>query len=302
MIEYKSINRSNATLDEREAYFSTLTVNIDEPQVLLQTCNRIEIYYGSGDVAPSTAQHLFRVACGLESALVGESAIQGQVRDAYQSAKLKYKLPAEMHKLFTTAIGVGKRVRNETQISHGAVSHSLATLEVIESEGIDIRGARIVIAGVNKLTVDILKFMKNKGARMVALANRSIEKARAVAEEVGIDVRPLSDKRTFLSETDILISATSAPHLIFNRDDFANRPMLAIDLAFPRDIDPRITEIPGVKLYNLTDVEAKVQHNISVRQGEIVKAESIINQAIIELNETLERRRIYRQCGKYAPN
>lgn len=302
MIQYKSINRSNATLAEREAYFATLSDTIDQPQVLLQTCNRIEIYYGNGDVTPATAEHLFRVASGLESALIGEGAIQGQVRDAYQSAQDKYKLPAEMHKLFTTAIRVGKRVRNETEISRGAVSHSLATLEVIEREGIDIKGAHIVIAGVNKLTVDILKFMKNKGASMVALANRSVDKAHRVADEVGINVCPLSDKRAFLRRTDILISATSAPHLIFNYDDFAPRPLLAIDLAFPRDIDPRITEIPGVRLYNLTDVESMVQRNISIRQGEVVKAENIINQAVIELEETLERRKKHIGCGKYAPN
>ncbi len=130
MISYKSINRQNYSLEEREAYSRTLLQQAGT--VLLQTCNRIELYYGEGDVPDDVARHLFRVTSGLESALVGERAVQGQVKNSYMQAISQYRLPTAMHKLFTSALQVGKRVRTETEISHGAVSHSLAAIEIIE--------------------------------------------------------------------------------------------------------------------------------------------------------------------------
>ena len=297
MITYKSINQQNTSLADREVLFSNMKRRSRERTVFLQTCNRVELYSGDGNIPNDVARHLFRVTSGLESALIGERAVQGQVKDAYIAARSQYKLSAPMHKLFEFALLTGKRVRNETEISHGAVSHSLAAIEIIENEHIDLRNARITIIGVNKLTGDILKFLKNNGARMVFLANRSVEKAKALASTVDCRVYGLDEKRQFLAQTDILISATSAPHLIVRREDIAaadisgEKKLLAIDLAFPRDIDPTIGELSNVKLYNITDVEKEVQRNISIRQGEVSKAEEIINDEITELQETLQRRR-----------
>lgn len=168
------------------------------PYIFLRTCNRSEIYYGEGEVPDEVARHLFRVVSGLESAIVGERAVQGQVKEAYYTAKAQRPLTAELHRLFQSALQVGKRVRNETEISHGAVSHSLAALEIIESLGnVDVRNARITIIGVNKLTSDILKFLQNKGARMVFLANRSQIKAHYLADPLGIKVYTLDEKQEF---------------------------------------------------------------------------------------------------------
>lgn len=241
------------------------------------------------------ARHLFRVVSGLESAIIGERAVQGQVKEAYYTAKAQRPLTAELHRLFQSALQVGKRVRNETEISHGAVSHSLAALEIIESLGnVDLRNARITIIGVNKLTADILKFLQNKGARMVFLANRSQIKAHYLADPLGIKVYSLDEKQEFLAQTDILISATSAPHLIIRKEDIPKlKTLLAIDLAFPRDIDSRLSELPNVQLYNIRDVEKKVRENIDVRGAEVEKAEAIIEEEIQELQEALERRKKY---------
>lgn len=293
MIAYKSINLHNTSLDRHEAYFQHLRDSLpDLPVVYLQTCNRSEIYYGEGEVPDEVATHLFRVVSGLESALIGERAVQGQVKDAFLNAKAKYKLSAPMNKLFEFALLTGKRVRNETEISHGAVSHSLAAVEIIADEGIDLSKARITIIGVNKLTSDILKFLRNKGARMIFLANRSVDKAHAIADPLGIEVRPLTDKQALLAQTDILISATSAPHLVVNRADVPQgHRLLAIDLAFPRDIDPALGQQEGVTLYNIRNVEQKVKANITIRESEVKKAEEIIREEIKELQETLERRK-----------
>ena len=292
MIAYKSINQQNTSLEAREAYFQGL--HVERGAVLLQTCNRVELYYGEGDVPDDVARHLFRVTAGLESALIGERAVQGQVKDSYQQAQLQYRLTAEMHKLFSCALEVGKRVRTETEISQGAVSHSLAAIEILQQERVDLSQSRIAIVGVNKLTSDILKFLKNKGARMVFLANRSQMKAHQLADPLGISVFELHDKQRFLADTDILISATSAPHAVIDATDIpAGRKLLAIDLAFPRDIDPSVGRLPNVRLYNLSDVERRVRENISVRKSEVVRAEAIIEEEIAELQDILRRRKQY---------
>ena len=292
MIAYKSINQQNFSLEEREAYFHALKKQ--EGAVLLQTCNRVELYYGDGDVPDDVARHLFRVTAGLESALIGERAVQGQVKESYQQAQLQYRLTAEMHKLFSCALEVGKRVRTETEISQGAVSHSLAAIEILQQEQVDLSQSRITIIGVNKLTSDILKFLKNKGARMVFLANRSQMKAHQLADPLGISVFELHDKQRFLADTDILISATSAPHAVIDATDIPfGKKLLAIDLAFPRDIDPSVGRLPNVRLYNLSDVERRVRENISVRKSEVVRAEAIIEEEIAELQDILRRRKQY---------
>ena len=292
MIAYKSINQQNTSLEAREAYFQGL--HVERGAVLLQTCNRVELYYGEGDVPDDVARHLFRVTAGLESALIGERAVQGQVKESYQQAQLQYRLTAEMHKLFSCALEVGKRVRTETEISQGAVSHSLAAIEILHQEQVDLSQSRITIVGVNKLTSDILKFLKNKGARMVFLANRSQMKAHQLADPLGISVFELHDKQRFLADTDILISATSAPHAVIDATDIPfGKKLLAIDLAFPRDIDPSVGRLPNVRLYNLSDVERRVRENISVRKSEVVRAEAIIEEEIAELQDILRRRKQY---------
>jgi glutamyl-tRNA reductase len=292
MIAYKSINQQNTSLEAREAYFQGL--HVERGAVLLQTCNRVELYYGEGDVPDDVARHLFRVTAGLESALIGERAVQGQVKESYQQAQLQYRLTAEMHKLFSCALEVGKRVRTETEISQGAVSHSLAAIEILQQEQVDLSQSRITIIGVNKLTSDILKFLKNKGARMVFLANRSQMKAHQLADPLGISVFELHDKQRFLADTDILISATSAPHAVIDATDIPfGKKLLAIDLAFPRDIDPSVGRLPNVRLYNLSDVERRVRENISIRKSEVVRAEAIIEEEIAELQDILRRRKQY---------
>ncbi|MBQ9664974.1 MAG: glutamyl-tRNA reductase [Bacteroidaceae bacterium] len=299
MIAYLSINQQNTSLTAQEEYFRSLQKPQEkEASVFLQTCNRMELYYGEGELPDEVARHLFRVTSGLESALIGEQAVQGQVKEAYLQARQNSKLSTEMHKLFEMALQTGKRVRTETDISHGAVSHSLAAIEIIEKEHINLSQARITIIGVNKLTSDILKFLKNKGAKMVFLANRSQIKAHNIADPLGIEVFQLKDKADFLPQTDILISATSAPHLIINKEDIhPEQRLLAIDLAFPRDIDARLAELPNITLYNIRDVEQQVQQNISVRESEVQRAEAIIEEGIAELQAILQRRKQYQRTA-----
>ncbi len=167
MIHCKAVNNSQYSLEERAEYFSGLQIDGTIPHVFLQTCNRIELYWGEGNVIPSVIRHLYRVASGLESEIIGERAIQGQLKKAYQTAISKYKLSPELNRLFQTAIHTGKRVRTETKISEGAVSYSLATVNILKETDIDLKNTIVTIIGVNKLTEDILKFLKAKKKRQV---------------------------------------------------------------------------------------------------------------------------------------
>lgn len=292
MIQYISINHQNASLADREEFFKKIETLSVGPSVLLQTCNRVELYYGQGELPDDVIRHLFRVVCGLESAIMGEKAVQGQVKDAYQTARNSgVKLPTEIHKLFESALLIGKKVRTQTQISHGAVSHSLAALEIIKNQNIDFRLAKIAIVGVNKLTSDIIKFLKNKGAENIILVNRTLKHAQELASLYDIKYCGLDDISNVLANSDVVISATSSPNAVISKSDFRdNHKILCIDLAFPRDIQAEVSQIEGVKLYNLRDVEDLVKVNLSIREDEVAKAEKLIEEEIMNLKETLERR------------
>ena len=289
MIQLSSI-QPHSTLGDREAAFSKLSSGDNLPGVLLKTCNRIEFYLGEGLVSKEIAEHLFRVVSGLESNLVGEIAIQGQVRTAYAEASLKYKLSKGLHHLFQTALFVGKRVRTESGICRGAMSHSQAAVEIITGSGLNLDKTIISLIGVHKLNESIVRFLLTKGAETIFLASKTFEKAEAIAQECGCQVMKLSQLPEMLKFSDIIITATSAPHLIVRYDDFPkDRAMLILDLAFPRDVDERIGTLPGVTLYNLENIERQVNQNIEKRKTEIVKAEKIINAEVLLFLEKQQR-------------
>jgi glutamyl-tRNA reductase len=288
MIESKLITRSSYTLEEREQIAGAEGEGRERslPHILLATCNRTETYWGEGEIPVPLARHLFRVAAGLESALIGERAIQGQLKQAYLDAQQHYKLAPGLNRLFQAAIHVGKRVRTETQIAEGAVSHSQVTVDMLRQHHIDLKNQIVGIIGVNKLTEDILKYLTTRGAVNIYLSNRHVDKAEALAATYGASVLPLTRKRDLLGFCQVVISATSAPHALIHPEDIpAERPrrMLLFDLAFPRDIDPEVGLQPGITLYNLEDIEAFARHNLTLRQHEVGKAEAIIEDELAKL-------------------
>lgn len=281
MVYYSSINKSDLGLDVREEHYRLFQFPVNTPHVLLKTCNRVEIYTGSGEISRETVRHLFRVVSGLESGITGESAIQGQVKLAYEEAKSTHDLSASLHRLFQQALRVGKRVRSSSGIGKGAVSHGQATVEMIASSGIELNNARIALIGVNKLTEDTIRFLQQKGAETIFVANRSYHKALPYAEKYQCKIFHFDNLLDVLSKTDVLISATSAPYTVVRKDKFPkNKSMKIFDLAFPRDVDYDIAGYPGVSLYNLDDIEDCIRKNIRKRSGEVLVAESIIEQEV----------------------
>lgn len=256
MVRYFTVNHNIASVEERETFIANYKQEATEPHVKLQTCNRIECYSGEGDIPYSLVKHLFRVVSGLESGLVGEIAIQGQVKQAYTDACASYKLSSSLHKLFQTALSVGKKVRTESAISRGAVSHSQIVVETICQHDIPLKHALITLIGVNKLTEDVIRFLKSKGAETIFLANRSREKALVMAQKYGCETYSFEKMKDFLAYTDILITATSAPHTIVKPHHIEqDKKMLILDLAFPRDVDQEIGKYKNISLYNLDDME-----------------------------------------------
>jgi glutamyl-tRNA reductase len=274
-------NHRNTSLIDREKELNSFSVLSSMPGVLLQTCNRMEFYEGNGEIPVEIARHLFRVVSGLESHLVGEIAIQGQVKSAYIEASGKYRLSKSLHQLFQTALFVGKRVRTSSGISKGAVSHSQAATEIIARSGLLLKNAIISLIGAHKLNLDIIRFLTSKGAETIFLANKNYDKAKEIGDTMNCQVMRLDQLKEMLQFTDILISATAAPHLIVKYDDFPqDKQMLIIDLAFPRDVDERIGELQGITLFNLESIEAFVQQNIDTRHSRIEQAEQIIEEEI----------------------
>jgi glutamyl-tRNA reductase len=286
MIECRQINNAQFSLAEREAFSGAIGVDEATPHVLLKTCNRTELYWGEGNAPDSILRHLYRVASGLESGITGERAIQGQLKNAYREACEKYRLSPHLHKLFQTAMHTGKRVRTETGISEGAISHSQVTVAILKKEKVDLQRKMVSIIGVNKLTEDILKFLTAKQTISVFLSNRNFEKAEVLAKRYHGTAMPLQEKKQMLALTDVLICATSAPHIIVKQEDILpGKEMLIFDLAFPRDVEPALASREGIRIFNLDDVEQFAKKNLSLRENEVEKAERIIEKEMHKFHE-----------------
>jgi glutamyl-tRNA reductase len=291
MIQCKLVNIAGSGLEERERLSLAVNGDIAAPHILLKTCNRTELYWGDGTVSENTVRHVFRVAAGLESALVGEKAIQGQIKQAYTEALTKYKLSPTLNRLFQTAMYTGKRVRTETAIAEGAVSHSQITVEILKRRNINPANKLIGVIGVNKLIEDTLKYLVSHGAANIFLSNRNMTKAQALADKYNGTAMGLDRKTALIGLSDVLICATSAPHTVVHPEDLAQKTdsLLIFDLAFPRDVDAAVGKLPGVTLLNLEDIELFAQKNISLRKEETAKAEAIIEEEIIKFFRWLQR-------------
>lgn len=268
------------SLAERETFILDHG-RIPEKYVLLQTCNRIELYMGEGDVDHMVSNHLFRVVSGLESALIGETAIQGQVKQAYLRSIKEKKVSRSLHRLFQNALRVGKRVRTETKISHGAMSHSQAVVEIIKQDRIELSKVKILILGVSNINIDVINYLVKRGSQAIFVANRTYSKVLALSKKLNCQALRLEKLYEKISEIDIIITATSAPHTILKKDKFKNtKKIIIFDLAVPRDVDPEIGEYEDIVLFNIEDIEKRININKQERNKEIEIAEKIIKEEI----------------------
>lgn len=274
---------ASVPLEEREQFQQNLHSSRPSSAVVLSTCDRVEIYEGSGSPCEADVLHLFRVVSGLESPLLGENQIQGQVKRAYEEAKANFPLDAGLHRLFQQALRVGKRVRSETKLSQGAIGHAQTVVALLKTLPVPLAQLRLLVVGVNNLNRGILRYLADRGVHTFYLGNRTLAKAQSLVADLGAGTAlPFDSLVETLPKVDAVISATSAPHLILRLDDLpaVGGPRWFFDLAVPRDIDPAIGQRPGLTLYNVTDLEAHAKKTLKERQGEVVLAEAILEEEV----------------------
>jgi glutamyl-tRNA reductase len=242
------------------------------------------LYLHSGGDA---IRHMYRVASSLDSLIVGEPQILGQVKDAYEYAREAGTVGLVLDRLMSKTLTVAKKVRTETGIARSAVSISFAAVELAKKIFGETEGRTAMIIGAGEMGELALRHLVNSGIKEVLVANRTFQKAVELAEEFGGTAVRFEDLHDYLLISDIVISSTGAPHVIIHADDIRKlmgrrkyQPMFFIDIAVPRDIDGAVNDIDNVYLYNVDDLQAVVNSNVKDRAKEAEKAEEIVRNEV----------------------
>ncbi len=251
-----------------------------------------------------TIRHLFRVAASLDSMVVGESQIVGQVKEAYDISRSAGGVGTILNRLFTKAFSVGKRIRSETTIAIGAVSISYAAVELAKKIFNTLENKTVAIIGAGEMSELTAKHLVANGVSKVIVANRTYERAVKIAEKFNGTPFTYEDDLGFLIDADIVISSTNASNYLIKRKPLTDimrkrkhRYMFLIDIAVPRDIEPDVSKINHVFLYNIDDLEVVAASNLKERKQEAVRAEQIVTEEarrfhdqlqILEVNPTIK--------------
>ncbi|MBN2429654.1 MAG: glutamyl-tRNA reductase [Deltaproteobacteria bacterium] len=285
--------------------------------LILSTCNRVELYAITSEIEDGTyaikrfvadfhqvdeeeiqpyfyaysgrnaVRHLFRVASSLDSMVVGEPQILGQVKSAYSQACLAKTNALVMNRLLHRTFSVAKRVRSETMICSRAVSIPFAAVEMVQRIFGGLAGKKILLIGSGKIGELAAGQFLNSGVESLAVINRTLEHAESLAEKFQGRAVPLENLTEQLTEVDIVLSSTAAPHYIIRSRDMEKvisrrqgRPLFLIDIAVPRDIEPEVGNIPDVYLYDVDDLQGIISSNLQSRRKEADKAEAIIEAEV----------------------
>jgi glutamyl-tRNA reductase len=289
---------------------------VDEA-ALISTCNRTELYLVSPNpvaaegaalgllatragIRPTelaeiiysprncdAARQLYRVAAGLESMIVGEAEVQGQVRRAHELARAAGTAGPMLHRMFGAALQTGKRVRSQTEISMGRASVSSVAVRLAQDVLGDLRARHVVIIGAGETSELTARALAEQGVSTVFLANRRADRARSIAARFGGQVVSLDELPEQLEAADMVVSSTASPHPIVGAAELeqvmarrGGRPLLIIDIAVPRDVDPDCAGLDDVTLYDIDDLQDVVAQALSVRAGETGAAERIVEDEI----------------------
>ncbi len=308
--------RERLALPEGRAAGALSELRASEPVLeaaALSTCNRTELYLvvsdpveaesaalgvlaRQADIRPTelvghlyslrsseAARHLFRVTAGLDSMILGEAEIQGQVKRAYELALVEGATGPILNRLFRGALAAGKRARSETAISEKGVSISSVAVELAQRTLGDLAKRRVLIVGAGETAELTARALVARGGETVFIANRRYDRAIGLAQRFGGHAVRFDALPEQLGRADIVVSATNSPHHIVEPDGLREvmesrreRPLLIVDIAVPRDVDPACREIPGVSLHDVDDVQAMVERNASGREAEARRAESVL--------------------------
>ena len=281
---------------------------------LLSTCNRLEVYAVPedpdgdsralivarlaelGDVSPDELEphiyhkededavwHLLRVACGLDSQVLGESQILGQVSQAFASARSAGTSGPMLTYLYSRASHAGKRARTETEISRGTTSISHAAVSLLEKELGDLQSRNVLVVGAGESAELAVQALFKRGARNVSCVNRTLSSAQALAVRFGYQAHPWAELAVALAEADAVVTATGSPHPVIYEEDVApvlgrrqGVPLVMVDIAVPRDIDLCVGSLPGVVLHDIDKLEATLDQNLNRRVAAVPQVEEIV--------------------------
>ncbi len=312
--------RERAALTEQNAVRFTTALCGDpdvSEAVAISTCNRTELYLVAEDpvaaegaalaalarhagIRPTelaelsysprncdAARQLFRVTAGLDSMILGEHEVQGQVKRAYAGALAAGTTGPLTNRLFSAALHTGKRVRNETALAENNISLSSVAVDLAATLLGELAGRHVVIIGAGETSELTAQALALRGVRTIFVANRHADRARSVAERFGGEVVGLDRLPEQLEAADIVLASTASPHPIVGLDELElvmrarqGRPLLAIDIAVPRDIEPACGGIDGVTLRDIDDLQALVARNLSSRAADVPRAEAVIAEEI----------------------
>jgi glutamyl-tRNA reductase len=290
--------------------------------VILSTCNRVEIYAATslepakafaelkqllkavhafenplGEeiyafAEPQSLQHLFKVASGLDSMVLGETEILGQLKDAYKLAHQHKHTGAKLNKAFQRAFNVAKHIRTHTNIQRGSVSVASVAVELAEKIFSSLNEREVLVIGAGETSEKTARALLSRGAKSIIVASRSFERAEILAKEFGGRAVQFDDWSAEFEKIDIAISSTSAPHHILDCAKLEplmkrrkNRPLLLIDIAVPRDIDPAVNFLENVYLYDIDDLQSIADDYLKQRKEEIIRCEEIIAEKVKPLLE-----------------
>ncbi|HEX6038458.1 glutamyl-tRNA reductase [Longimicrobium sp.] len=286
--------------------------------VILSTCNRTEVYLALPDGSDGVeharallsarigaegneaaryfyvhrdrqaAEHLFRVSSGLDSMILGEPQIQGQVKEAYATAREVASddgpvVGQALHRLFQTAFSIGGRVRSDTGLGIGAASVSSVAVDLTKKIFGSLKGRRALVLGAGEMSEVTMECLRAEGVRTAIVANRTYERARELAERLGGEAIHWEEFGRALPEVDIVICSTAAPHPVLTVDRLRSalpsgprRPLCIIDIAIPRDVEAAVGDVENVFLYNVDDLQGIVDANLGRRRAQLPAAESIV--------------------------
>jgi glutamyl-tRNA reductase len=296
--------------------------------VVVSTCNRAEIYaVGDNDAVADTleqffsdyhgvahaqiaehlytrkgadaARHLFRVSAGLDSLVVGEPQILGQVKAAYSAATELHYTGALTNRLFHSAFQVGKRVRTDTGLGEGAVSVSYAAIALAKKIFRDLKGLNVLILGAGEMAKLTGVHLAAQQVKQVTIASRTLQTAQALATELGGVAVPWTELDAALAAADIVVTATGATEPVLTTSRIGDvmrhrrsRPLFLIDIALPRDVEAGVGDLDQVFLYNIDDLQSIVKENLTRRSGELASAERIIEEEVGKFTAWMQSREI----------
>ena len=297
----------------KDALFLLKEIDVFKAAVIISTCNRVEIYADVEDSergvreiidfisryheidkqkllpqlyiyeGKEAIRHLFTVACGLDSLILGETQILSQARSAFLEAQKADFTNNNLGEIFNSAISFAKRIHVETKISEGKVSVGSVAIDFIKERVGSLADKNILIIGVGKVTDLVLQYLKKEQSNVVFISNRTFEKAKELADGIKAKAVRFDEIQEYLKKADIVITATASPHFVIKKETLEkaiNHKLLIIDLALPRDVDPRVKEIENVDLFCLEDLDTVIKNNIERKTQEAEKVGTIIKTEV----------------------